>query len=502
MPPAVTRELSVTYGATTVGGTSAVYLLHGPVRIDKSYDRVTVSFQVACTDISSEANFAATAQALEAAFRKPWQALTITLGSTTVASYSHTSNTGYNAQPSIQETGDERYETGRSRLYAISVTCEVPADLSGQSGRRYSSVALEKSPAGQNTVTISGRYTALSGNSARAQYEASIEAYVSAVLTAIGGTYEKVAETASADDQNKNLDFARTYLELLYNQSQGTLDNTTIFRHSVLYTRQAVGPGDAPRGNARRLERVSAVYEAWVEKATTDLESVYQNTIRPFLLAQVQEIWTPSLLALIEEGTPMMDRTAQRIQGTLTFAMVTTGSGVLEYAERSRIENEPGVVFTPVANGNALAKHVDDGPARRLRTMSRRSRIVGERSPSDGAFRLGDGFKWHLTRSSVEIAPVKLGLDDTAFNVYDEMLETVEEWAEPPESGGGGTTTPDPSAPPTSGGGGGDQITPLPGPGAGAPSSTGGDSRAIAPGGGSTQPIGPGGGIPPNLGRG
>ena len=90
--PAVTRELSITYGGFTVGGATD-YLIKDKIRIEKGYASANVSFNVIVSDASGAPEFATLCSAIEAAFRKPWQACTIALDGSTLESFSHTDNT-------------------------------------------------------------------------------------------------------------------------------------------------------------------------------------------------------------------------------------------------------------------------------------------------------------------------------------------------------------------------------------------------------------------------
>ena len=78
MTATVSRELSITYGSLTVGGTSD-YLIDRVYRLRKSYRAFEVSFRVVVTgDLADvDSTFATDCLAVEAAFRTPREDLTI-----------------------------------------------------------------------------------------------------------------------------------------------------------------------------------------------------------------------------------------------------------------------------------------------------------------------------------------------------------------------------------------------------------------------------------------
>ena len=104
--PTVNRDLKITYGSTVVGGTTD-YLIDGKIRIDKSYNTTTVSFDVVVAGASSDANFASQCSTLEDAFRTPRDRLLIELGSSTLLDLNPTAgasgNSGFDANPSIRQ---------------------------------------------------------------------------------------------------------------------------------------------------------------------------------------------------------------------------------------------------------------------------------------------------------------------------------------------------------------------------------------------------------------
>ena len=139
MAAAVTRELEVEYGDFRFGGDTD-NLIHSFNRGEKNYESETWTFEVLVTG-TTEANFFSATEDIERAFRIPRQRLIIRQGSETLRDLNPLQNSGYNSLPRIVKVGGE-FDTGRSRMYTVSVDFELPADLQGQDGRRESTTTI------------------------------------------------------------------------------------------------------------------------------------------------------------------------------------------------------------------------------------------------------------------------------------------------------------------------------------------------------------------------
>jgi len=353
--PAVTRELSIVYGSTTIGGASDTLLLDGPIKIESDYTEATVTFSVVVTDDSSEANFKTAVAAFETAFSTPRQDLTITLGAQTLNSFSQSSNTGMDAEPRFSKPGSAK-DSGRSRLYVVTITFQLPAGLSGVSGRQSAVERLDVAPSGRRTLAISGVYTALSGNSAVAQYDASIAAYASSVISALGGggTYELLDEVKEPIDTGKRMRFSRTYLEVIANQSVGTPDNANVKGAVMVVRPRFLAPGDT--GNEyERLSSISVSYQASVDSAqTTDLKSLWEGTILPHIAERVSRLSGTAGLALIS-AEPVYDEDNNTIAATCAF-LGQVGGNLLQLRVVETVARGLEDLLVPVYNGDPFAR--------------------------------------------------------------------------------------------------------------------------------------------------
>jgi len=391
MAPAVTRSYTLVYGSLTVGG-STDYLIPGKVTFTKGYETSTVAFQV-LVQSTSDATFATNCATVEAAFRLPRQAFSWTVNSQTHLSFTHSSgasgNTGFNAAPTITKSG-AKADTGNSRLYDVSITFQMPADLSGQSGRQSGNVVVDYDPSRRIVITITGRYTALASNNAKAQYDAAIGSYSSAALSAYGSglTFDLVREDINPDESDKVCDFTRVYQQVLYAPTSGGLSHASIRSSSIRYARQRPAPGDSPGKSARRLETVAATIDCHVDNTvTTGIWALYADSIRPYLISQAQSKFSPSSTAIVDEVRDF-DPSGNRLTATLTFQMVIGGGGTISYTQEVGVDNQMPVTLQDVHSGSDFGKYKFSAVGRRVRTTTEVERKFGLFSVND----TGSGF--------------------------------------------------------------------------------------------------------------
>lgn len=386
---AITRELSIIYGSTTVGaGTN--HLIDAPFRINKSYERITVDFDLIVTG-TSDSNFASVCSTIETAFRTPRQRLRILFNSASHGDYdpSGSVNSGFDAEPTISKVGSD-FDTGRSRRYSVSITARLPADLAGQDGRLTSSVVLSFTDSVRRRLSVTGTYTALVGNSARTQFNAAIDAYISSLTTGFGGIWEGPFDRQeAANDTDKTLNFSRVYEELIFNQSTGTLDDTQIRRQSLQVTTLFEAPGDSSfQGNRpNRFKVLSVAYSCSVDKtATQDLKSVYDVKVKPFLLATALTVAGGGSSTIVSHS-PSFDFAENRLAVSMTV-FVTGSSNVITARVSTSDSVSSGWELIPVWDGDRLTRDEFPGPIRLIRTITATATVLGLASNSgvDGLF--------------------------------------------------------------------------------------------------------------------
>lgn len=455
MPPAVTRELSITYAGYQVGGTQGGRLLDGKYRMTRSYERSSISFTVVI-NAATEADFATECATLEAAYRTPRGALTVTLGAVNLIAVTHTGSTGFNASPSASKSGGDK-DTGRSRSYDVTIDFTEPADLAGQNGRRTSTVSRSYDPSRKATITITGTYTAIGATSAQAQYASAAATYFAAVLSAFGGTYEKVSEETGRDDADKELSFTVVFREVIFNQAVGVLDHAGIVepRLTVAFSRSS--PGDSPEGGARRLSTIVATFETSVDKTVvTDLKALYSDTIRPFIIQQAKGV-AGGGVALVNEDYNL-NGSDYRIAASVTFLAVGT-SATIEYDLTVELRETLGRRLVPVWGNSPYEALVIPNPANRRRIVVQRIVELGNNKALDPAGPTpmdplsigavvnkvhpqdGQSSMWVTLEGSIREGVRTLG-DGDVFDLTERTTSFEQQWVETPSgTTGGGTPT-------------------------------------------------------------
>lgn len=374
------RLIKITYGnggsPLVIGKdqTDTSYVLTDRYKVVSSYTEFSISFDVVVRN-ATRSTFLASEAALVSAFRQPDQKLEVFLGSTTRHTFDPSSsvNTGFSQRPTCTKV-DGELNTANSALYRIGVTVQLPADLSGRDGRQSSTVTVEATPAGKRTVVIEGTYTALTSNSAYAQFVAAAGTYCDTVISALGGTYNLISQGGTAqggfsyDDQNKVLRFRRVYEEVLYRESLAGGDHASI-KGAQINIDRTTPENRGPSGfGVRPLERLRASYSATIDRSVTDIAGLYTSTVRPLLLAELQNVSGGTVVVTGE--TPSYVPTENVLRVVLDVACDLGGSF---YAASLRTQDylRHGKILVPVWNDDPYARDLYRGPATHVKTVTR-----------------------------------------------------------------------------------------------------------------------------------
>jgi hypothetical protein len=436
------RELAITYNGFLVG-TGSAHQIHAYWTNFDDFEVAEVGFQVLVSG-ASVATFAAACIAVEAAFRDPYGDLTVVQGASTLLSLSQSSNTGLDAQPSIQATGDPR-DTGRSRLYTVRIQFGRPANNVPRAGLRRWSVNIEYSPSRRRTVTFQGTYTAVSSNDARDQYESAIAALCTSKLTDFGGTYELVGEPTTSESTNdKTLDFLRVFRERLTNQGSSLDDSAlvdTVLQVGKTRTNAGHSSGAGSSQAAVELVVVRAHFEAWVDKTvTTDLEAKYAS-IRDSLIERIETL-AASRFAVTEES-PSYDKENARIivdlVGLATDSM-TSGAYTRFRATVAKTKDE-GKVFVGVWDGKPNSYRTYQGKQAIFYTVTLSGQKVGAFSAEEidaDTLSIAKGLGGdNVIAHASDATQVRLGLpDERTIDLTDFSSTTVMRVVDAPGSGG------------------------------------------------------------------
>jgi hypothetical protein len=445
------RELSIVYGALTVGGSSGREL-HGVSINTRRRREFVIDFEF---DISktTKATFITEVDAVEVAFRKPYQDLTVTQDGSNIYAFSQSGNTGMDAEAEITKRQD--MATGRSRRYGVRITLKLPANTGAEiaTGLAEHTVEVAYAPNRVRTVTISGEFTAVPGTAARAQYEAQISALETSVFSAlnIAATRRELVEEPQADSSynNKTIVFRRVWNEIIFSQGGASLEDAAIKKQSLRISKLQEAPGDAP--GVQRLVTLNVQYDCWLDKdQTTNILGKYAS-IRSWLFQRIQSVVTGGRIALLEEEpTPSFDdnRLSVRI-----LCRATLGNRVIERSISIEEPFEPGWAIVHAWTGDPLSAYDYQGPAVRRRIITDTQTVVGffhtiPSEISDGGsgllsaaglnfIKAPAGLKARHRSSSPRFVHRRLGRDGKEIDVTDIVQVDEFQFFKPIASGGG-----------------------------------------------------------------
>lgn len=303
---AVTRAMSITYGAQAIPGAvaGARLELHGPHKITQTDTGGEVTFQFTVNALGSAAVLAAACEALEVTFRTRRLALLVELDDAEALKLDDADNSGFDVTPEIRKLGETspQWDSNTSRLYEVTIRGGTPS--LGTDSRQEFSHTVTLGPSVRGTLEVRGVYTAVEGGAdAEANFLALIDARVATIVTALTGVWETISETRTPDDTDTTVAFTRTLREILSNQASGLLNAPAIVDPNLLVTRgkrspeggliavgveQAVGQGVAS-GAPDPLLTITAEYSSAVDKTvTTDLLDVFESIVRPVIFEQME----------------------------------------------------------------------------------------------------------------------------------------------------------------------------------------------------------------------
>lgn len=409
----VTRELSVTYAGLTFGGSTARQITDYSIH-EEDFVSGFFEFQF-ITTASTDAAFATEIIAVRNAFRTPRGDLVVTQNGSTLLSRKHSDNTGLDTEPIITKDGDPA-DTGRSRHFRVRISYGLPADVTGTSFRRDSTVNVEYSESRQRTITINATYTANSTDGTTAaftQYRATIATYGASVTNFIdsSATFEVIGEPSVAyNDTNKVVEASIVYREILANQANGTLNDSAIVNPEMSIVRNRLAPGDSTAGMTGPAPRAAAgpapgsfaggfaggpgstvvgtppgnpgvtqiqerpyiiriSYACGIDQTVTkDLKGKWTSTIRPFLISQAQTVAGRGVV-LVDEKPDLGQSYPNRIQVTMEFFAYLSGQ-IVEQRVKVEDTSEYGKRFAGVWSGDPTEFYKWQGFVERQRKIT------------------------------------------------------------------------------------------------------------------------------------
>ena len=382
MASAVARELKVTYGAAVVGGTSEREI-HGPHSIEIMFDRFSINLQV-LVRADTEALFAAACTTFEAEFNQRDQAVLIEQGAATMETWDPATNTGFNTVATARKSGDLSVDTGRSRLYSVSIAGEMPV-----SDERSASITIRFDAARRAEISFDLEYTADGGQSASARWIADSPAYMASKIAAYlpGRTMKLNSEEYRPDREDKICAGRATWRQLIASGTASVLDHANIEHQTFSVRLNKPAPGDSGQGIVR-LRDCTAQFVAEVNsEENVDLDTLWTDTILPYMDEQVEAIFGAEQIARIDEDAQYL-ATSNHIVANVTYRLALDATDVVESRVTSGFDEDSGIDFTAAWDDDPLSFYADAGPQSKIRTSRRNTTVLGKINAKS---RLGGG---------------------------------------------------------------------------------------------------------------
>ncbi len=284
----MTRSYSFGYGGITIGGASSTYLLEGPIRLQKHYRELIVGCNCLVTAGSASA-FETARLALEAAFRNPFQDVTLTYGAT-VDTYSQSTNTGFLQDPSITPDDQSSFNSDTCREYILEVRLQLPADHVGDEGVDSWSLEVTSDAQDVRILTVRAEISALGNNDAQAQWDSIKSTFLEARRDQIdvSADWKEIGFTEVPVKEDKSILITYSFRERIFPDSiaQASVDdlrNTMVtVDASIDHTKQLAAIGVA-RTITLRLEYVTGVLKSSATASEPAMRTLWSETILPKL---------------------------------------------------------------------------------------------------------------------------------------------------------------------------------------------------------------------------
>ena len=239
-----------------------------------------------------------------------------------------------------------------------------------ETGLRDAVYEVVELPTGAREYRLTGQYEKVSSTGALATFLAAYAAILTTWESALTGTWERQPPSYRANQNDTLVDFTATARELIYAQSRGTLDNTTLRNTKIRIERMSYAPGDSSTSVSRPVRLMVSFDTDVVKSASQDLEGLWGSLVLPRMVEIAKSSASASSAALIE-ARPAFDYTGNRISGTL---LVETYVGSLLAQEiETEDDDTTGKVLVDVYSGDPDEKEEFDLPRERRRTITTRT---------------------------------------------------------------------------------------------------------------------------------
>ena len=426
--PTTTVDAKVTYGSLVLGANSN-YLIQSEYSLDLAYLDGSFSCELLLVG-TSEANLISLEAALIAEFSEPRQRLLVEIGSTERWDFNPSDGSGFNQKPSARKVDGEDDSTGLTSRWRVGVTFQRPATETGKAGRADSQVQVSTGATGQRTVFISGSYTTLDGTSAVTRFEAAIGTYESTVLAAVDAdaTWETLSASHERDDDDKVVQFSRSYKERVGRQKASGGDHPSLKDVTCTVSQREVNEG-ASRPLKHPLE-VFVNYSATLLTsvgASVQIKALYDSVVVPDVVARVRDVTSGGTIILIE-STPNVNENTMVLTAVLRFRVYRENT--VSYQAEYEDDVAAGWILTPLWNGEPFAREEELGPAAHTRivTATQVRKVVTPALASANLIRISfvNGARFVCTRWLRRRSLLYIGV--APYKTLLEVLTEVEVW--------------------------------------------------------------------------
>lgn len=297
-------NISLTYNGVTIGGDQFALQLHD-YQIEFAYDTFRVE-SVVSLHSDTASNLKTLRDSTVAALTAFSKDFSLQRGATVIWSVDESEKTqGYLARPTFDllNTPDD-HELRQTFRWACTFM-RGATSTEDEGGRLAAQVSVTTDAANYNTITINGTYTAVPINGmtpkrdAREAYIANAGAFVTGILTLIGGAqYKVVADNYSFDDESARLIFTATRRQVKVPENAAGTFEAGIREQSIslnLIDQSSLG---IPRS---RVSMFQAAYTATLDTAVvahTGQQAFYENTVLPHIVLLLRSLVAGDTVAI------------------------------------------------------------------------------------------------------------------------------------------------------------------------------------------------------------
>lgn len=346
--------LTVTYNGYTIPNNYSKF------EISKNYTEFKLSCQFAI--LHSDKDNA------ETPLRQWNKDLSIYFGATLQYQFSHAGNTGFLAIPNLNLISDTT-EDDTLRWYSFSLNIKLPADAPTYGFRQSGTFSLQYESSRRKAITFTCTYTASPGKTALANYldgSTGAVAWAAGILGLFGGSYDKVSESVSGEQEHKILHGVLVYREVIFSETSAVFNVPSIISATSSFNvevPQEVGvmhDGTLASPIVVVNLNYSCVIDNTIVTDETKIEETYRTVVRPWLIQRAAAVI--GLDARTFAGTNYVCQKENytvgasnfSFEGNISIIAPRSFDQILAIQETIRTESNMGIIPRKIWNGIAF----------------------------------------------------------------------------------------------------------------------------------------------------